>query len=189
MASDNPQFSGLFDSILRGVQTGLNVFQQLGGASIFGSGGSGATGCGAGQARGLQAIQSCSQQVLAAMDALLNQVGQQPYQQIIDAANALAASLSNPQYFYQAQHGDDAAALNNAKQAAQQKLQQIIAAANAAANNPSGTIVGQTGQVISSGGNTITTGLDSVSGLLNSPLVMYAAVGTLLYILIKRATK
>lgn len=188
LASDSPNFSGLFDSIIRGVNAGLNVFQQLGGAGIFGNSSTGGA-CGQTQARGSAQIQQCSTQVLAAMDALLHQVGQQPYQQIVDAATQLANTLSNPQYFYQARHGDDANILNNAKQQAQQKLQQIIAAANAAANNPVGTVTGQTGQVISSGGNTLTTGLDSISGILANPLVQYAAIGTIIYVFIKRSTK
>jgi hypothetical protein len=183
--NDNAKFSGLFDNIIQGINAGLKVFSAIGGVGGSSTGG----GCGISQAKGSTQIQQCSTQVLAAMDALLAQVGQQPYQQIIDTAQQLAASLSNSTYFYQAQRGDDAAILANAKSAAQQKLQQIIAAANAASHNPVSTATGQGGQIISSGGNTITTGLDTVSGLFNSPLVIYGALAVGAFILVKKATK
>jgi hypothetical protein len=182
-------FSGLFDDIIKGVNAGVNVIKTLGGSGIAGGSPTTGGGCGISQAKGSTQIQQCSNQVLAALDALAAQVGQQPYQQIIDAAQALVNSLSNTQYFYQPKHGSDFDILNSAKAAAQTKLQHIIDLANGAANNPAGTVVGQSGQIISSGGNTITTGLDSISGLLNSPLVIYGALGLIGYVVIKKATK
>ena len=183
--TENPHFSGLFDSILKAVTTGFGIFSSLGGGGGGSSSGGGCTG----QARGTTAITQCSQQVLNALDGLLQQVGHQPYEQIIQQAQTLVAALSNSQYFYQAQHGDDAAALASAKTAAQQKLQAIISAANQAANNPTGTAVGQTGQIISSGGNVATTGLDTVSSLLNDKFLVYGLIGIVAYSLFLKPNK
>lgn len=179
--ANNAKLGNIFNQIMQGIDAGLRIFGSLGGGGGSGSGG----GC-SGQARGLRAIQTCSAQVLAAIDALAAQVGQQPYQQLIDQANQLVAVLSDPQYFYQAQRGDDAAALANAKSQAQQKLQQLIALANQAAQNPIGTGVGQAGQVISSGGNVVTSGFDSLSEVLNDPIVIYGGLGLIAYMLINK---
>lgn len=182
--NDAAKFSGIFDDILKGVNAGLGVFKSVGG--LFGiGGGSSSQGC-SGQAKGLNAIQTCSTQLLAAMDALGAQVGQQPYEQIISQAQALVNALSNPQFFYQAQRGRDAEVLANAKTQAQQKLQQIIALANAAAQNPIRTGVGQAGQVVSSGGNVVTSGFDSLSEILNDKIVIYGALGLVAYLLVQR---
>lgn len=186
---ENAKFSGIFDTILQGVQAGISALPAI--AGLFGGGGSGSSGnqgCN-GQAKGLNAIRRCSAMLLSALDALLAQVGQQPYQAIIDSANKLVNALSDPTYFYQAQRGDDARVLNDAKAQAQQKLQQIIAAANQAANNPTGTAIGQAGQVISSGGNVATSGLDSIADLFNEPIVLYGTLGLLGYLLIIKAKK
>lgn len=182
---DNARYGSLFDDVLRGVQVALPFLGKI----FNGGSGSGGNSC-AGQARGLQAITACSAQLLQALDAIQAQILQpnltQPYQQFIDQANILVQTLSNSQYFYQAQHGDDAAALANAKTQANAKLQRIIQTANAAAQNPIGTGIGQGGQIIGSGGNAITTGLDSVSRLLSDPIVLYGGLGLLAYSLLRK---
>lgn len=180
--NNTAHFSGLFDDILKGLGIGTQLLPAIGG--LIGGGGSagGAVSCGQGQAKGLAAIQQCSAQLLQALDALGSQIGQQPYQQIIDGATRLVGMLSDSTYFYQAQHGDDAAVLAAAKQSANQKLQAIIAAANAANANTGGLIVDNTGQVIGSTGNTVTSVLD----ILSSPLVIYGGLGLVAYLLIKK---
>jgi hypothetical protein len=189
----NPQhrtagFSGIFDDIIKGVQAGLQVFQTVSASGAAGGAGGG-NNC-AGQAKGTAQITACASAIIAALNALIAQVGQQPYQTLINQANTLVAALSNPAYFYQAKSGSDAAALNNAKTQAQQKLQELIAAANTAANNPIGTAIGQTGQVISSGGNTVTTGLDSISSALGwvetHPVTGGAIIAGIAYLLFYR---
>lgn len=177
---DSPQFSGLFDNIIQGINAGLNVFKSIGGAS--GAGGGASFACGQSQAKGSAKIQQCSNQVLQALDQILAQVqnpnNQIPAQQAIASAQQLANSLSDSTYFYQAKHGDDANILANAKSQAQQKVLAITQAVNTAISNP-----------LPSGSVAVTSGLNSIGTILNSPLAVYGALAVLAYVFVKRATK
>lgn len=86
-----------------------------------------------GPARGLAAIQAAVQQALSSLNQLLAAVrqGQIPPQQAVTEASRIANALSDPQYVYQAQRGNDANALNAGKQQAAALVQQIQQAAGA----------------------------------------------------------
>lgn len=94
---------------------GASAVQLLPG--LFGGGGSSAGG----PARGLAAITAACQQALQSLNQLVTAAtsGQMPLAQAISEAERIAAALSNPQYIYQAQRGNDAAVLNDAKAQAQ----------------------------------------------------------------------
>lgn len=104
------------------------------------------------QAKGLQAIQQKANSILTALDSILASVtaGQGNTAQAVAQAQTLVAALSDPNEFYQAQRGDDAAALSSAKSSAQQKLQAIMSAA--ATVSGANTIPNQVGQVAAAGG-------------------------------------
>lgn len=95
-----------------------------------------------GPAKGLAAIQAFCNRVLAALDAVTQAAsnGQIDRATAYAQADQLAALLSDPTAVYQAQHGDDANALNAAKSAASQKVQAAKAAADtfAATGKPAG---------------------------------------------------
>lgn len=125
-----------------------------------------------GPAKGLAAIKAFCDKVLQALDQLAAAAanGQADRATVYSKADQLVALLSDPTAVYQAQRGDDADALNAAKQAAAQKAQQAKAAADAfAQGSPGGagtqqpvTIDPATGQVIpatqtATGGADITT--------------------------------
>lgn len=86
-----------------------------------------------GPARGLAQVQAFCNQVLQALDNLIAQAasGQIDHATVYAHADQLVALLSDPTAVYQAQHGDDANALNTAKAAAAQKAQQAKQAADA----------------------------------------------------------
>ena len=173
------KFSGLFDNIIQGINTGLNVFNATLQSGLLGGGAGGSGGGCSTPAKGLTCITQAVNTVLSQLDQLAAQVGQQPYQQIVDAANQLAGVLSNSQYVYQAKSGKDAAALAKGKTDAQTKARMIVEAAGqvsgiTAAGN-------QAGQVITSGGNVLSTGADTASSLIESLLydktLIYAGIG------------
>ena len=92
---------------------------------LFGGGSSSAGG----PARGLAAIQAAVDQALSSLNQLLAAVrsGQMAPGQAVSEAQRIAGALSNPQYVYQAQRGNDAAALNAGKQQAAAIVAQIQA--------------------------------------------------------------
>lgn len=94
---------------------GASAVQLL--PALFGGGGGGAGG----PARGLAAITAACQQAIQSLNQLVTAAtsGQMPLAQAISEAERIAAALSNPQYIYQAQRGNDAAVLNDAKAQAQ----------------------------------------------------------------------
>jgi hypothetical protein len=96
------------------AQTGLN--------QLFGSGGSAS-----GVARGLAAISAFGSQVLQALAQILSAArsGQVPIAQALSDAQTTAGYLENPQYVYQAQRGNDAAALREFKSQAAAIVQQL----------------------------------------------------------------
>lgn len=83
------------------------------------------------QFRGLREINNGGQQLMQALQQLLAAVsaGQIDPAYAVSEASRLASMLSDPAIFYQAQRGDDAAALRNFKAQAAQLVQQIQAAA------------------------------------------------------------
>lgn len=96
-----------------------------------------------GPARGLQQVQAFCNQVLAALDNLIQQAGsgQADHATVYSQADQLVALLSDPTAVYQAQHGQDADVLNAAKAAAAQKAQQAKAAADGVSQGGSTALV------------------------------------------------
>jgi predicted NBD/HSP70 family sugar kinase len=175
----NPKLSGLFDSLFQNLPNLINSAVTV--KSLFNTTGGTTSG---GQAKGLEAITQTGNQLMQQLQALRAQIGQQPYQQIVDTANAIVAAFSNPTYFYQAKNGDDAAALQNFKTQSAALARQIITEAGQVSGV---TAIGnQTSQVISSAGNTTTTGLDTVANLFNNPIVIYGGLAVLAYYLLRK---
>lgn len=123
---------------------GASAVQLL--PQLFGGGGSSAGG----PARGLAAIQAVVQQAISSLTQLLQQAqsGQIAPAAAVSEAQRIAGALSNPQYVYQAQRGNDAAALNQGKQQAAA----IVAQIQALAGNT--TASGTTSPVTTSAGGT-----------------------------------
>jgi hypothetical protein len=142
-----------------------------------------------GQARGLAQINAFGQQVIGALEKLLQtaascQAMATP-QQIVDEANKLAAMLSNSAMVYQAQKGNDAEALANFKQQAAAMVQQIQAAAAAcAARQQTGTgTPGTTTQIVNGQVVTVPT---TPGGIDTTTLLLFGGVGILaLYLVMK----
>jgi hypothetical protein len=119
--ANKQKFSGIFDTIEKYLNIGLqgySAYQQVTGA-----------GSGSGQARGLAAITAKSNELLGILDQLITAAQQNPAQggTILQQAQQLAAALSDPAAFYQAKSGQDAQVLRNAKTAAADKIRQIQA--------------------------------------------------------------
>lgn len=93
--------------------------------SLLGGGGS----SGGGPARGLAAIQAAVQQAINSLQTLLQQAQSGNAASVLGEAQRITAALSNPQYVYQAQRGEDAAVLSRGKQQAAQIVAQIQALA------------------------------------------------------------
>lgn len=150
---------GWLDALLQAAQAiGGAVIPQL----VGGGAGSG------GQARGLAAIQSATQQILQQLEMLKSQVGQQNYQQIYSDAQRLTALLSDSSVIYQAKKGQDAAVLNSAKARANQILQEIAALGSQV--SPVNTTVNQAGQVVTAGGT-------FTQRILQDNTLLYAGIG------------
>lgn len=138
--NDAAKFGVPFAAFVPLIQQGVGAIMSLfgGGSSI------------PGQAKGLAAITSATQQIISAMQALKNQVGQGNFQELYNQAQQYAAMLSDHNKIYQAKKGNDAAVLSQAKQQANQILQEMAALGQQV--NPVQTGVNQAGQVISAGG-------------------------------------
>lgn len=98
-------------------------------------------GSAGGPARGLAAIQAAVQQALGSLNQILQAVrgGQMSPAQAVSEATRIANALSDPQFVYQAQRGNDANALNQGKQQAASLVQQIQAAAGQTSGPPTPT--------------------------------------------------
>lgn len=109
-----------------------------------------------GQARGLAAINAFGQQVLAQFQQLA-QAAQQgmPREQVYQVADQLVAVLSNSQYVYQAQRGNDAEALRNFKTQAAQLAAEVKQIADSVAGQT--TPLAQTTPPTQTTGQTSTT--------------------------------
>ncbi|MBX3299761.1 MAG: hypothetical protein KF736_09900 [Acidobacteria bacterium] len=114
-----------------GVSTGLQILAGLGNSG------------GGLPAKGLAAITSFVNQAVQALQQILAGVaaGQFTGDQALSDARRIAGYLSNPQYVYQAQRGNDAAVLQQGKAQAAALLAQIEQAA-AVAPVPSGGAAG-----------------------------------------------
>ena len=128
-----------------------------------------------GPARGLAAIQAVIEQALSSLRTLLQQAqsGQMPVAQALAEAQRIAGALSNPQYVYQAQRGNDAEALRNGKAQAAAIVAQIQALGSAL---PVGGQTGTQPPVASSGGvvgnSPISAPVSAGSGIDNSTLLI-----------------
>jgi len=136
-----------------------NAVGQIGAAgvqllpSLLGGGG----GSAGGPARGLAAIQAAVDQALGSLRTLLSQArsGQMPVAQALAEAQRIAGALSNGQYVYQAQRGNDAEALRNGKTQAAAIVAQIQALGSGL---PVGGQAGTQPPVsVPAGGNTVGT--------------------------------
>lgn len=163
------------------AQTGLN--------QLFGAGG----GAAGGPARGLAAINTFGQQVIQTLGQMLTaaQSGQVPVAQALTDAQAAAAALSNPQYVYQAQRGNDAAALNTFKTQAAAIVQQIQALAASAGDGTGSqtvtTVDPVTGRPVTTTipASSASSGDGSVFGI-SPTLLMLGGGGLLLFLLLKK---
>ena len=94
------------------------------------------------QYRGLAGINSAGQQALQSLQQILAAVSTNPptmpLDQAISEAQRIAAALSNSQFVYQAQHGQDAAALQQFRTQAAELVRQI----QSRAQTPSGPVLG-----------------------------------------------
>lgn len=178
--TDTAKFGGLFDNIIKAINTGVagaqaggNLWNQIQG--LFGGGGSSAGA----PARGLEAITQRTGEIIAGLRQLQASIGQIPYEQIYQSAQQLVSALSNPSVIYQAKKGKDAKVLADAKTQANQILQQIAASSGSVGGN----VVNQAGQVITSGGGAITGGLDFLG---NNPLIYVVGGGLIAYLLLRK---
>lgn len=113
----------LIDSIIGATTTAIGI---LASPSSSGSGNK--------PAKGSAQIQAYVNQVLSALDNVINQLQgvsaserQSLAQQVLSQAQAVVSSLSNPAVVYQAKRGEDAQILATGKTQAQNKLQQLTA--------------------------------------------------------------
>jgi hypothetical protein len=128
--------------------------------------------------------------VIQALQAILAAAGQAPAQQAVSDAHNLVSSLSNSTYFYQAQHGDDAAALANFKSQATSLLQQIETAYGAADVLP-GTTASPGTAIVPAGNSpgtvlpTSTAAAQTIAGIPMSTLILVLGVGLGAWVLLK----
>jgi hypothetical protein len=162
---DNQELGDLWGAI--GQIGGMAASTAI--SSLF-SGGGGST-----QARGLQAIQAFGQQVIQALAQIQQAIPAATADQkaqLLSQAGQVAATLGNETYVYQAQRGDDAAALQQFKQQAAALLQQIQAAAGSAVT------VTANGTVVPAG-----TGANAIG--ISSTTLLLIGGGLLLFFLMK----
>lgn len=128
---------------------GASAVQLL--PSLFGGGSSSAGG----PARGLAAIQAAVEQALSSLNQLLQSArsGQMSAATAVSEAQRIAGALSNPQYVYQAQRGNDAEALRNGKAQAAAIVAQIQALAGN--TTASGGVISSGSPVTSSAGGSV----------------------------------
>lgn len=159
------------DILGNAVGAGVNLLP-----SLFGSGGSSS---GALPFRGSDAINACGQQAIQAMTQILQmlQARQISPADAVSNADRINSMLSNPSVFYQAQHGDDAAALRNFKSHAANlfsQIQSLAASISVVASGGSATPAGSP-----SVANTTPAGVSRVD---NSTLLLVG--GGLLFLLL-----
>lgn len=178
----NPKLSGWLDSIL---QIGSQVAPVAIGA-LQGGGGSGASGS---PAKGLAAITSFCEQVIAGLKQILQAAPQVPQDQALQSANQLAALLSDGSQVYQAKKGKDAEVLANAKNEARNLIAQITAKYSnsvAVIDVTSGGQVVNAGTVSSANGVTVVNeSKELVAGVPNLVLVGGAAAVLILFLIKK----
>ena len=120
-----------------------------------------------GAARGLAAITAFGNQAIQTLQKILQLAPQNPQQAISDATR-ITNALSDPQYVYQAQHGDDANALQNFKAQAGALFQQIQATAAATLGV---TPTESTQTTLPAATPTITSGIDTTTLLIAGGLL------------------
>lgn len=134
-----------------------------------------------GPAKGLAAIQAAVNQALSSLNQILQRVttGQMAPAAAASEAQRIANALGDPQYVYQAQRGNDAAALNAGKSQAAAIVAKIQAAAgalpivNTAGTAPTMPMPGQTATPNGNDADGIdTTTLLIVAGMLAALLIL-----------------
>lgn len=127
--------------------------------SLFGGGSSSAGG----PARGLAAITAAVNQALDSLNQLLAAVrgGTMPAAAAVSEAQRIAEALSNPQFIYQAQRGNDAEVLRNGKTQAAAIVAQIQALAGNTTAGGAGVNYGGIGSPVASSGGTAANPLAS----------------------------
>lgn len=160
---------------------GASAVQLLPG--LFSGGGSSAGG----PARGLAAIRAAVDQALSSLNQILQQVrgGQMAAAAGASEAQRIAAALSNPQYVYQAQRGDDAAALNQGKQQAAAIVAQIQALAGNTTPIGGGVNTGGVSPVDTAAGGSAQAPAASAAGGIDTSTLLLLGGGLALILLLK----
>ncbi len=141
----------------------------------------GGGGGNSGVAKGLAGITAFGNQLIAALQQLIQQAASgMPRQEVYAKADQLVALLSDPTAVYQAQRGNDAAALNRFKQEAGQLAQQAKATADAVSAAQTNT--GKSGGTNTTPG-TVTSG--NSSSLDTTTLLMLGGGALILVLLIR----
>ncbi len=158
-----------------GLTAGLiGLGGSVGGSLLGGSSGGG------GQAKGLEAITAYGQQVIAALDSVL-QSGQIDAQ-VLQAAEQLVNSLSDSSRVYQAKKGKDAEALANFKTQGAQKLDQLRAMAAQIAQQQQQQTIQPGGQVQSPGAQATNQSGGILGGIDSNTLILIAGVFGVIYL-------
>ena len=144
----------------------------------------GSGGGSSGPARGSAAVAAYCRQAIDTLNQILTsmQAGQLSRADAVSNATRIVSSLSDSNYVYQAQHGDDANILRTAKSQAGELLRQIQALAGSGQTSPAGPIPNET-----SAGNVSTVAsapTPIVAGIDNSTLLLVGG-GLALLLLLK----